>query len=435
MSDNAKPFRIAIAGLGTVGTGVVKIIQNNAELLSQRSGRTIEIVNIMARDPSKDRGIDTSSYSWSDNAEDLLADDIDCLVELIGGHEGIAKECVKAAIDKGIHVVTANKALLAHHGYDLAVAAEGNNVEIKYEAAVAGGIPIIKTLKEGLAANEIQSVFGILNGTCNYILTEMQQTGRDFSDVLEEAQEKGYAEADPTFDVDGIDTAHKIALLTSIAFGVKPDLDNLPTTGIRHITADDLVYAEELGFRIKLFGICRMVAGQLVKTVEPCLVPMSSTISAVDGVLNAVAIEGDFVGPSLSVGFGAGEGATASSVMADVVELARGVSLPTFGIPANDLQDAQWGDEGEIEARFYLRLVVVDQPGVLADISATMRDNNVSMEAVLQRGDDKNDNEPVSVVITSHTVKQSNIIKAISEISEKQELTEDPCLIRIEDMS
>lgn len=434
MSDNSKPLRLAVAGLGTVGTGVVKIIQEHADILQQRSGRSIEIINILARDPSKDRGIDTSAYKWTDNVDDLLDGDIECLVELIGGHEGIAKDCVEAAISKGIHVVTANKALLAHHGYELACNAEESGAQIKYEAAVAGGIPIIKTLKEGLAANAIESVFGILNGTCNYILTEMQQTGRDFEDVLKEAQEKGYAEADPTFDVDGIDTAHKIALLTSIAFGVKPDLEYMQTRGIRHVTVEDINHAKELGYRIKLFGICRMVSGQLVKTVEPCLVPLSSTVSAVDGVLNAVAIEGNFVGPSLSVGFGAGEGATASSVMADIVELARGVELSAFGIPASELKDADWGNTGEIKARFYLRLVVLDRPGVLADISTIMRDHKVSMESVLQRGDDANSNQPVSVVITSHMTKQSNIIQAIEKITQTQNLTEDPCLMRIESM-
>lgn len=424
-------FRIGIAGLGTVGVGVVEILQKNQSLIQKRSGKAIDIVNIQARDQSKDRGVDLSPYQWTSDIDELL-DGIDCIVELIGGEQGPAKDIVEKALSKGIHVVTANKALMAHHGYELAVLAEGNTAELKYEAAVAGGIPIIKTLKEGLAANTIERVFGILNGTCNYILSEMQETGRSFEDVLKEAQDKGYAEADPTFDVDGIDTAHKIALLTSIAFGVKPDLEDLPTTGIRHITAEDLIYAEELGYRIKLFGICRKIQDKLVKTVEPCLVPMAHTISAVDGVLNAVYLDGDFVGTNLSVGFGAGAGATASAVVADLIDLARDTRQTVFGVPAHELQDARWGDIGELYARFYLRIVVADEPGVLAEISSIMRDHDVSMEAVLQRG--QGGHNPVSVVITSHEAKQSNITKAIEVLSEKDILVESPCLIRIENM-
>lgn len=427
----SKPFRVAVAGLGTVGAGVVKILEDNKDVITKRAGRPVEVVGIMARDKTKDRGIDVSKYKWSETLEEFLNNDADCVAEMIGGSEGIAKDCVEGALSSGKHVVTANKALLAHHGAALSALAETGKVQINFEAAVGGGIPIIKSLREGLAANKIKSVIGILNGTCNYILTEMQQTGRDFADVLKEAQEKGYAEADPTFDVDGIDTAHKIALLTSIAFGVKPDIDHMEINGIRNITAEDLVHAEELGYKIKLFGICKNINGKLVKSVEPCLVPLGSTISAVDGVLNAVNIEGDFVGTSLSVGFGAGQNATASAVVADIIDLARGNEIPTFGVPANDLVDADWGDVGDSVSRFYVRLVVVDKPGVLAEISAIMRDNNVSMEAVLQRGED-DENVPVSVVITSHLVKQSNIVKALDLIAQKQNLSESPCLMRIE---
>ncbi len=424
-------FRIGIAGLGTVGAGVIKILQTHQTMISGRAGCSVEIVAVSARDKSKDRGVDLSRYEWLDKAASLAGrDDLDAVVELIGGEEGDALELARNALDNGISFVTANKALLAHHGYDLAVLAEENNVSLMYEAAVAGGIPIIKSLREGFAANEIEAVYGILNGTCNYILTEMRETGRPFSDVLKEAQDKGYAEADPEFDIEGIDSAHKLCLLSSLAFGVKPDFQTLKAQGISHITAADISYAQELGYRIKLLGISRQIDGTIIQMVEPCLVSESSTMGAVEGVFNAVFVEGDFVGTELQIGRGAGEGPTASAIVADIIDLARGYKVPAFGIPALMLADANKGDPGEMESRFYIHLTVIDKPGVLAEITAIMRDHDVSMEDVLQRGRDPENS--ASVVITSHSTKQAEIHKAVAKIESLDFVVKNPTLLRIE---
>lgn len=424
-----EPYRIAIAGLGTVGSAVIKILQDRSDLIEKRAGRRIEIVAVSARDKNKDRGVALDDYEWCDNPYDML-DGIDAVIELVGGADGVAKSLVEQALEKDIDVVTANKALLAAHGYDLAVAADKSGRSVFYEAAVAGGIPIVKTVREGFAANEIRAVYGILNGTCNYILTVMRETGRAFDDVLAEAQEKGFAEADPTFDIEGVDAAHKLCLLSALAFGVKPGFSNLPVTGISRITAADIDHAEELGFRIKLLGIARRLNGKIIQGVEPCLVPLARTMSAVDGPLNAVYVEGDSVERGLSTGPGAGGGPTASAVVADIIDLARGHALPVFGIPASGLQDAQWGGPADIMSRFYLHVVVLDQPGVLAEITEVMRDQGISLEAVLQRGHDPNN--PVSIVMTTHTVTQEAIQMATQTIADKTFVRQSPCLLRIE---
>lgn len=429
----SEPLRVGIAGLGTVGVGVVKIITQNADIITARAGRPIEIVAVSARSKGTDRGVDLSSYDWVDNTADLAAhENVDVVVELIGGSEGVAADLVNAAINNSRHVVTANKALVAHHGYDLALQAESKGVSLAYEAAVAGGIPIIKAMREGFAANNIHSVYGILNGTCNYILTMMRETGRDFDDVLQEAQDLGYAESDPTFDIEGIDAAHKLCILTSIAFGVKPDFDAMKIQGISHVNATDIAYATEFGYRIKLLGIARRMNGKIMQILEPCLVPINSPMGIIDDVYNAVYAEGDFVETPLLTGKGAGEGPTASSVVSDIIDIARGFKVPTFGIPAMELSDASWIDLGETRARYYLRLSVIDQPGVVADISAILKEQKISIEGMVQRA--RAPGQAVPIVLTLHDSRHENVVNAVEAIEKLSVCNEKPCLMRIEEI-
>lgn len=427
----ADPFRIAIAGLGTVGAGVVEILQKNSELLAQRAGRAIEIVAVNALNKDKDRGVDVSDYDWIDAAQDIANVAADTVVELIGGSDGAAYDLVKAALSGGKNVVTANKALVAHHGTELAKIAEENGASLNYEAAVAGGIPVIKAAREGLGANNITSVHGILNGTSNFILTKMRETGRDFDDVLKEAQDLGYAEADPTFDVDGIDAGHKICILGSIAFGVHPEFDKVRTAGIRCISSTDIKFADEFGYKIKLLGIAKDRDGEINISVEPCLVPKSSPLASVEDAYNAVFLEGDFVDTPLLTGLGAGKGPTASAVVADIIDQARGLKVPTFGIPANDLKKPVFIDPGKIAVRYYLRLDVIDQPGVIADVSAILRDHDISIESMAQHGRDPG--QKVSVVLTTHDVMHEKIETACDLISKLEHCVDTPMLMRIED--
>lgn len=429
-----KPLRVAIAGLGTVGVGVIKILTEHAEMVAARAGRCIEVMAVSARDQSRPRGIDLSSYRWCDDARELAGmPDVDCVVELIGGAEGVAAELVRASLAKEKHVVTANKALIAHHGYELAVLAENNNVTLAYEAAVAGGIPIIKAMREGFAGNKVHAVYGILNGTCNYILTQMRETGRGFDEVLADAQKLGYAEADPSFDVDGIDAAHKLCILTAIAFGVKPDLNAVEVQGIRHINATDIAYATEFGYRIKLLGVAREVDGRIMQVMEPCLVPIRSPMGSVDDVFNAVYVDADYVDTPLLTGRGAGEKPTASSVVADIIDIARGFKVPTFGIPAKMLQDAKWADIGQTVNSYYLRLVVLDKPGVIADVAAILRDHHISIEGMMQRG--RAPGQPVPIVLTSHETRHADMLAAVSAIEKLESCVEKPCLMAIEELN
>ena len=424
-------LKIGIAGLGTVGIGVVKIISQHSDLLEKRCSRKIEICAINAKSRKKDRGIDLSPYHWVNDCKDFVnIDELDVVVELIGGSEGVAKELVKESLLKGKHVVTANKALMAHHGVELATIAEEKGVSLRYEAAVAGGIPVIKAIDEGFAANDINAVYGILNGTCNYILTEMRETGRDFSDVLKDAQNLGYAEADPTFDVEGVDAAHKLAILSGLSFGVKPDFEKLSISGISSVTSDDIKFAGELGYKIKLLGITRCSDKGIEQSVEPCLVPKNSAIASVEGVFNAVYVDGDFVDKGLLVGRGAGEGPTASSVVADIIDIARGFNKPTFGVPIKSLKDALWVNGDDIIACNYLRFVVIDQSGVIADVAAILKKYDISVESFIQRGRDPG--QPVSIVMTTHEAKQGDLKKAVKEISQIKEVKETPHVIRIE---
>ncbi len=425
------PLKIAVAGLGTVGAGVCKLLAAKAGLIEQRCGRPIVVTAASARDRSRDRGVDLSSVRWFDDAAAMAAEaDADVVVELIGGAEGVARRAVEAALARGRHVVTANKALIAHHGTDLARKAESAGLVLAFEAAVAGGIPVIKGLREGLAANGLSEVHGILNGTCNYILTSMRRDGREFADVLAEAQKLGYAEADPSFDIDGVDAAHKLAILTSVAFGCPVNFAGVHVEGIRHVSAVDFAYAEELGYRIKLLGIARRTAAGVEQRVHPCMVPKDAPIAAVDGVLNAVVAEGDFVGRVHFVGRGAGEGPTASAVAADLIDLARGCRAPTFGVPVDRLEPLPASAIETRRGAYYVRLMVVDRPGVIAEVAAAMRDQNVSMEQFLQRG--RSPDSAVPVVLTTHETDEAAMRRALSTIAASDSVVEPPRMIRIE---
>ena len=427
------PLRVAIGGLGTVGAAVADILISRKDLIAARCGRQIELVAVSARDRSYDRGVDLSGVEWFDDAAEMAASaDANVILELIGGENGIAKAVCENAIGAGRHVVTANKALLAMHGTPLAQAAEQANVAVGYEAAVAGGIPIIKALREGFAGNGIFSVHGILNGTCNYILTTMRETGRDFDDVLSEAQELGYAEADPTFDVDGIDAAHKLALLAGVAFGTEVNFGAVHVEGIRHISADDILFAEELGYRIKLLGIANRTDLGVEQRVYPCMVPMDAPLAHVEGVFNAVVAEGDAVGTSVLQGAGAGAGPTASAVISDIVDIARGMVLPVFSVPASKLTRAQTVSIGSRAGPYYVRLTVLDRPGVIADVSAALREEEVSVEALLQRG--RSEKGSVPVVLTLHETVEANMQRALARIAVLDTVVEPPCMIRIENL-
>jgi len=425
--------RIGVAGLGTVGAGTLSLVHDNQQLLRDRCGRTLSVVAVSARDRSKDRGVDVDGLRWHDDPRGLVDDgEVDVVVELIGGDSGPALDLVSGALEAGKPVVTANKALIAMHGATLAGLAEKNDVALSFEAAVAGGIPIIKSLREGLAANHISRVYGILNGTCNYILTTMEATGREFDDVLAEAQSLGYAEADPTFDVDGIDTAHKLAIVSSVAFGAPVDFSSVYTAGIRDVTAADIRHASELGFRIKLLGIATISGEGISQRVHPCMVPEASPMAHVDGAFNAVLADGDFVGRTVFEGPGAGAGPTASAVVGDLVDIARGLKIAPFGIRSSDLVTRPAVSIEDRYGAFYLRLEVLDQSGVLADVAAHLRDHDVSIESVLQRGRDPG--EPVSVIMTTHETVEAGLAAALKSISAFDAVVDPPCMIRIENL-
>jgi len=424
------PLKIGIAGLGTVGAGTFRLLEQNTQLLASRAGRPLTITAVSARNKGKARGIDTANIKWHDNPVDLARDSgVDLVVELIGGDTGAAFDVVSAAISAGKPVVTANKALLARRGAEVLGLLQSGKSAIAYEAAVAGGIPVIKGLREGLAANNIRAVYGILNGTCNFILSEMSATGRAFGDVLKDAQEKGYAEADPAFDIDGIDAAHKLSILSGLAFGALPDVTKITARGIRYVTSLDIDFARELGYRIKLLGIARKTPKGVEQSVEPCLVPSSSPIAAVEGALNAVYIDGDFSGKILMTGAGAGGDATASAVVADIVDIARGKTLPLLGMASPSPAVAGASLQDRIGS-FFLRLVVLDQPGVIADVSAILRDCAVSLESVLQRGHAPG--KPVPIIFTTHKTPEGAMQKAVKDIANLKTVLEPPHLMRIE---
>nr|WP_142848314.1 homoserine dehydrogenase [Telmatospirillum sp. J64-1] len=425
------PLKIAIAGLGTVGAGTVRLLREQASLIEARAGRPVVVTAVSARDRSRDRGIDVEGLPWYEDAEAMANDaDVDVVVELIGGSDGIAKAVCETALARGRHVVTANKALLAHHGHALAKLAEDKGLTLAYEAAVAGGIPIIKALREGLAANRIQQLYGILNGTCNYILTTMRETGREFAEVLAEAQALGYAEADPAFDIEGTDAAHKLSILASLAFGCPVNFAAMHIEGITNISALDIRFAEELGYRIKLLGVARRTEKGIEQRVHPTMVPVGSPIANVEGVFNAVVAEGDFVGRSVYEGRGAGAGPTASAVVSDLIDIAAGRRAPTFGVPASALETLPIVPMEQHRGNYYIRLMVVDQLGVFAEIAGALRDEDVSMEAILQRG--RAPGETVPVVLTVHDTREEALMRAVERINAIAAVVEPARIIRIE---
>ena len=437
----SEPLRIALAGLGTVGGGVIRLIETNAEIIARRAGRPIVITAVSARNRSKDRGVDLSGYHWEDDMV-ILGErpDVDVVVELVGGADGPALALARTTFEAGKALVTANKAMIAHHGIELATRAEAAKAALKFEAAVAGGIPVIKGLKEGAAANAIQRVYGILNGTCNYILSTMEDTGRDFADVLAEAQAKGYAEADPTFDIDGIDAAHKLSILASVAFGTAIDFQSVIATGIRRVLAADIAQADALGYYIRLIGMAETEVDadgnrRLFQRVHPHLVHRDHPLAHVDGATNAVVVEGNFAGPLLFQGAGAGDGPTASAVVADLIDIARGDIGAPFSIPVAELDAATPATSGHRSGRAYLRFTVADRPGVLAEITAAMRDAGVSIESMIQKGRGVAGDAPgagqVLVAMVTHEGPESGIAEALRLLDGSPSLAEAPLVMHI----
>jgi homoserine dehydrogenase len=429
------PLRVGLAGLGTVGAGVVKTLRANAAEIAARAGRPIEVVAVSARNRGRDRGVDLSATAWEDDPVALAArDDVDALVEVIGGSDGPARAACMKAIAAGKHVVTANKALLAHHGERLAAAAETAGVALRFEAAVAGGVPVVKALGEGLAANRLSRLYGVLNGTCNYILTEMERTGRDYAPVLAEAQARGYAEADPTFDVGGIDAAHKLALLAALGFGCAVDFAGVAVEGIERIGLADIAHAAELGYRIKLLGVARRTDAGIERAVRPCLVRADSAVGQLPGVTNAVVCEGEPVGQVVFEGPGAGEGATASAVVADLIDVARGARGPAFGVAAETLAPA-----GSVAAArpapHYLRLRLEDRPGALAEIARDLGDEGVSIRAMRQHDDRAADGGGgATVLILTHACARASLDRALAAIAASPVCLAAPVALRIEEV-
>jgi len=431
----AEPLRIALAGLGTVGAGVIRVLETNAALIARRAGRPLQIVAVSARDRTKNRGVDMTPYAWEDDMV-ILGErpDVDVVVELVGGSDGPALACARTTIEAGKALVTANKAMIAHHGLELAAKAEAARVALKFEAAVAGGIPVIKGLREGAAANAFERVYGILNGTCNFILSTMEDTGRDFGDVLAEAQARGYAEADPAFDIEGTDAAHKLSILAAIAFGAEIDFAAVDTAGISRLRAADIAQADALGYVIRLIGMAEPdhSAGtpRLFQRVRPHLVPFDHPLAHVDGATNAVVAEGNFSGRLLFQGAGAGDGPTASAVVADLIDIARGEIGAPFSVPVAELEALEPASSGHRTGRAYVRFIVKDRPGVLAEITAAMRDAGVSIESLIQKGRAEADGE-VLVAMVTHEGPESAVTEALRLLDGSPSLWSQPLVMQI----
>ena len=438
----AQPFRVGVAGLGTVGASALKIITRQDNALTERAGRPIRVTAVSARDRNRDRGHDLSAYRWCDDPVALAsAEEVDCVVELMGGADGPAKAVVETALAHGKHVVTANKALLARHGLELARQAEQKGVALAFEASAAGGIPIVKTLREALAGNQVTRIYGILNGTCNYILSRMESEGLDFATCLAAAQKLGYAEADPTFDIGGFDTAHKLALLTSLAFGTEIDADSIYVEGIESIAPLDLRMAEELGFRIKLLGVAERNSTGIEQRVHPTMVPRSSAIAQVMGVTNAVTIDADAVRELTLIGPGAGGDATASAVVADIADVASGSVSAPFGRLTSRLEKAERAPMQRHEGGYYIRLTVHDRLGVAAGVATRMAEAKISIESIVQKRpagsiplSDKHGRgaEPVPLVLITYAASEGAIRAALERIAADGLVSEEPQVIRIE---
>lgn len=432
----AEALRVGIAGLGTVGSSVIRMLDNKGAELTRQCGRAIAPVAVSARDRSKDRGIDLGNAQWFDDPVALArSSEIEVFVELIGGEDGAALASVRAALEAGRHVVTANKALLSKHGVELAAIAEKKGVLLNYEAAVAGGIPVIKTMREALAGNHVSRVFGIMNGTCNYILTRMEEEGISFEACLKDAQRLGYAEADPTFDIEGHDTAHKLSILTSLAFGCRISADDIYMEGISNITQADIRAASELGYRIKLLGVAQKTDSGIEQRVHPTMVPTSSVIAQVHGVTNAVAIETDMLGELLLSGPGAGGDATASAVIGDIADIAKSrpgfQHGPVFGWPAKELTPYKRARMRAHAGGYFIRLTVHDRTGVFAAIARRMADNDISLESIVQHGE-ATENASKTVILVTHETTEADVRKAVEGITKDGHLTTKPQVIRIE---
>jgi homoserine dehydrogenase len=434
----ADGLKLGLAGIGTVGCGLLRLIESRQDVLETRAGRAVKVVAVSARNKRKKRDVDLSNFRFVSNAVALATDpEIDVFVELIGGKDGVAKDAVEAALRAGKHVVTANKALLAHHGAQLAALAEKHGAALNFEAAVAGGIPVVKVIREGLQGNNINRVYGILNGTCNYILTLMEREGRSFADVLKEAQAQGYAEADPTFDIGGFDTAHKLALLTSLAFGTRTKFDAVYVEGIETIAPADIEAADDLGYRIKLLGVALRTDSGIEQRVHPTMVPKDTAIANVDGVSNCVAIDGDFVGDVMLIGPGAGGGPTASAVMSDIIDIARGNDLPAFGIRAKHLRPYKKAQMRAHEGGYYIRLSVYDHTGAFAAIAHRMAAHGISLESIVQRrphieSEGHGGSETATVVMVTHETTEAAVRKALGAIERDGHVDAKPQMIRIE---
>jgi homoserine dehydrogenase len=433
----AEALRVGIAGLGTVGASVVRVLTEKNGELTRQCGRQIVVAAVSARSRAKDRGVSFGAAQWFDDPVEMAKNaPIDVFVELVGGDEGTAQASVKAALESGRHVVTANKALLAKHGVALAEIAEKRGVLLNYEAAVAGGIPIIKTMREAMAGNSVNRVFGILNGTCNYILTRMEAEGLTFEACLADAQRLGYAEADPTFDIEGNDTAHKLAILTSLAFGCKISADDIYLEGISNITQADIRAAAELGYRIKLLGVSLRTESGIEQRVHPTMVPTASVIAQVHGVTNAVSVETDILGELLMSGPGAGGNATASAVVGDIADIAKSrpgfQHGPVFGRPAKELRPYKRAKMRSHAGGYFIRLTVHDRAGVFASVAKRMADNDISLESIVQRADGGNDETQKTIILVTHETTESAVRKAVEGITRNGILIDKPQVIRIE---
>ena len=427
------PLRVGVAGLGVVGSSVVRLLERQAKALESRTGRSIVVAGVSARERGRDRAVALNDARWFDDPVALArSPEIDLFVELIGGSEGVAREAVEAALQAGKPVVTANKALLAHHGLALARLAEEHHVALAFEASVAGGIPVVKTLREGLAGNEIVRVYGILNGTCNFILSRMEREEASFADCLAEAQRLGYAEADPTFDIGGFDTAHKLAILASLAFGTAVDAEAVHVEGIETITLADLKSADELGYRVKLLGVAQRAAGGIEQRVHPTMIRKSTAIAQVMGVLNAVTIDADAVKELTLVGPGAGGDATASAVVADIADIAKGVRSAPFGLPTQALERAERLPMQRHEGGYYVRLSVYDRLGAMAAIATRMAERRISLESIMQRPTSGARPQTVDVALLTHATSETTIREALNAVLQDGYIAEKPQVIRIE---
>ena len=435
-----KAVNIGLIGLGTVGSGTLTVLKRNAEEISRRAGREIRVIAIAVKDLSKSRSVDTGEIHLTDDMMEIVNNpNIEIVVELVGG-DGIILEAVMAALDNGKHVVTANKALIALRGNEIFAKARDKGLVVAFESAVAGGIPIIKSIREGLSANRIEWVAGIINGTSNFILTQMAEGGRDFNDVLAEAQQLGYAEADPTFDIEGIDAAHKLTILASIAFGISLQFDSVYIEGISGITGEDITYADELGYRIKHIGIARNSAEGIELRVHPTLIPATRLIANVNGVMNAVLVRSDAVGPTLYYGAGAGSEPTASAVVADLVDVVRTITtdpqnrVPHLAFHADSLMDTPILEMGKIETAYYLRLSVINRPGVMASIATIFGDSDISIDTILQKGRGM-PNEDVTIIMLTQNTREANLTKALKQVQELDTVNGKVVRIRLEQLS